>query len=73
MSDIVMFTTDEVRELHVLVRDINSNPYCSGEIHAMGGVRAILSDSVLAKLGFTVGPVPAKVELMRSMNKKETK
>lgn len=52
-------TESEVKELREFVLDVHSNPFSSGEIQAMGGVRAVLSDEVLKKLGFAIeGPRP---------------
>ncbi len=55
----IELTDDEAKELQALVMDIQRNPFASGEIQALGGVRAVLSDEVLRKLGFEVeGPRP---------------
>lgn len=58
MSD-VTFTAREVLELKALVIDVESNPFASRELRAIGGVRRVLSDSTLTKLGFELGPAAA--------------
>jgi hypothetical protein len=63
------FTESEVDELRKFVADVQSNPYASGEIQAMGGVRSVLSDEVLTKLGFELSPISPMVAMMRAMDK----
>ena len=63
------FTESEIEELQKFVADVQSNPYASGEIQAMGGVRSVLSDEVLDKLGFELGPISPRVAAMRAMGK----
>jgi hypothetical protein len=65
----VSFTDEELDELRKFVSDIQSNPFASGEIQAMGGVRVVLSDEVLTKLGFELGPISPRVAAMRAMDK----
>jgi hypothetical protein len=72
MTTPVELNADEVRELRLLIEDVDTNPYCSGELHAIGGVRAVLSDSTLTKLGFELLPLSPKAALTRSLNTKET-
>jgi hypothetical protein len=46
----VMLDDAEVRELRSLLHDLDRNPFSSGEIRGMGGLRSVLSRSVLTKL-----------------------
>ena len=66
MSGATTITEEETRELQEFVRDIATNPFASSEIQAMGGIRAVLSDDLLKKLGFAFdGPPPPLALLNR--------
>jgi hypothetical protein len=63
----ITLTDDEAKELREFINDINSNRFASGEIVAMGGVRTVLRDELLVKLGFKIeGPPPPLAALRKS-------
>lgn len=59
----VTLTDDDVLELRRLLRGLDRNPFEQGEIGAMGGLRAILSRDLLAKLCVHV-PESPRAELL---------
>ena len=63
----VTLTDTDVQELRRLLYGLHKNPSEQGEIHAMGGLRSVLSRDLLAKLCVHV-PESPKAELLRSVS-----
>jgi hypothetical protein len=61
----ITLTDEEAKELRDFINDINSNRFASGEIQAMGGVRVVLRDELLTKLGFKIDGPPPPLATMR--------
>jgi len=68
----VELTDEQAGEIRSFISDIEASPYAGGEIHAMGGVRAVLSDETLRAVGFKIDTPPSKrAEAMRLLNAKK--